>query len=168
MWCFLFRPGAARHSKAGLFSANFSSGWPVRRPLGAPPRRPHRGFCWGFLGLSRGPAGLRPVEYGLGRPPALEGISTVLCKQNRLKSPRATEISPARDSWSRKLTKQRRVVLVNFRQRADRDGFAPNGPSKTKFCPLAASTRPARPERSSFKSRAPRLKSDSTISLLAK
>ena len=72
--CFFCRMGAARHTRAGLFSA----GRPIRRPLGAPPRR------------KRGPAGLRPVEYGLGRPPALEGISTVLCKQNRLKSPRAT------------------------------------------------------------------------------
>ena len=31
--------GAARHSKAGFFSENFSSGRPIRRPLGSPLRR---------------------------------------------------------------------------------------------------------------------------------
>ncbi len=43
-------------SASARTEAVFSPGRPIRRPMGAPPRRPHRGFCWGFLGLSRGPA----------------------------------------------------------------------------------------------------------------
>ncbi len=43
-------------SASARTEAVFSPGRPIRCPMGAPPRRPHRGFCWGFLGLSRGPA----------------------------------------------------------------------------------------------------------------
>ena len=51
---FLVRQGAARHSKAGIFSA----GWPVRHPLGVPggnatENRAHRAFCWPFGRESR-------------------------------------------------------------------------------------------------------------------
>ena len=66
-----FAGGAARHSKAGFFSENFSSGRPIRRPMGAPARR------------KGGPRGLSAVLSNPARP-ALRVIQLFRTRRNRM------------------------------------------------------------------------------------
>ncbi len=141
---------------AGVFFGKvFSPGWQIRRPLGAPPRRTRWVFCrgcrsalesWVFLGkflvrqalakrsFARSPRarGARAADAFASRRPAFIRVDTA-CFECRA--------APARDCWSRILAKQRELFCQYPPARGQKLFSCPDGPSKTKFCQLTASTR---------------------------